>query len=54
MSTTPRAKLTRKCVDCPAIIPVLGPRKRCVECQDNIYRARNNRKNRRPKQALEG
>lgn len=31
---------TRTCADCPATIPAKGNRKRCVECQDKAYRAR--------------
>lgn len=36
----------RKCVDCPAVIPASGNRKRCPECQDRAYRTRNSRKGR--------
>ena len=43
----PDAKTMRKCVDCEAMIPAYGNRKRCVDCQDKAYRAQNSRKGRR-------
>lgn len=42
----PSPKQTRKCADCPAVIPAYGNRKRCVDCQDLAYKTRKNGKGR--------